>query len=213
MTKKIIYNCMRFDTFYCMDQITSKLNSPTLYTASWSKGLRKRLDMVEVQGLLWSWLGSPQKCQAVLYFSQKHLLYLEYIHSFTVDIFGTNKKYFVMCTSVSLLTRLHLWPKPTISKSYSHYLVWHIGTNSLKIMCCLHVLSWGWRQKFCQHMNNGLPKLHGIISWRTVIKIKFSSQPLVKTYNTNFIRISSWFMTDMRRDMTSIVVTDCMKNT
>lgn len=57
-------------------------------------------------------------------------------------------------------------------------------------------------------MSNGLPKLH----WRTVIKIKFSSQPLVKTYNTNFTRISSWFMIDMRKDMTSIVVKDSMKN-
>jgi hypothetical protein len=132
MAKKITYNYLGFDTFYCMDEITSQLNSPTLYIASWSKGLHKRLDVVEVQGLLWSRLGSSQKCQAGSYFCQKHLLHSEYIHSFNVDIFGTDKERFVVCTIVSLLTRLHLWPKPTISKSSSHYLVWHIGTDSLK---------------------------------------------------------------------------------
>jgi hypothetical protein len=33
------------------------------------------------------WDLTPQKCQAVLYFSQKHFLQSEYIHSFTADIF------------------------------------------------------------------------------------------------------------------------------
>lgn len=58
------YNCLAFDTFYYMDQITSLLNAPALYTARLSKGLNKRLEMVKVQG-----------CQAVLYFFQKHSLH------------------------------------------------------------------------------------------------------------------------------------------
>ena len=78
-------------------------------------------------------------------------------------------------------------------------------------MSWLHVLSWRGRQKFCQHASNGLPKLHHVISWRTGIKIKLSSQPLVKSHNTNFTRICSWFMTDMRREMTSLKGTDCMR--
>jgi hypothetical protein len=61
-------------------------------------------------------------------------------------------------------------------------------------------------------MSNGLPKLHGITPWRTVITIKFSSQPFVKTHSSNFTRITSVFMTDMRRDMTSLVGTGCMRN-